>query len=246
MRTKGTGCFALLLAAMMVLGGCSSQRNEHWNVAPEQPPEVDWREADCQQGVETEEADLPEEEAEPTTITFPAYQEGKNGDNADIYATEPFSVQMQLPQGWTVEKPSEQQIDTTIPLFNQLLLVKDGQQMATIGFNIYEDAEGVPAEQYYQVVYAGIRLGSIYFWNLDPYQPLTSWENGETALATVCYQNQEELAEGTSAAGAESIEVPGIVSYDKERKAYIGIQFAEGTEQALAEQIAESIVWKDL
>lgn len=163
MRTKGAGCFALLLAAMMVLGGCSSQRNEHWNVAPEQPPEVDWREADCQQGVETEEADLPEEEAEPTTITFPAYQEGKNGENADIYATEPFSVQLQLPQGWTVEKPSEQQIDTTIPLFNQLLLVKDGQQMATIGFNIYEDAEGVPAEQYYQVVYAGIRLGSIYF-----------------------------------------------------------------------------------
>lgn len=176
MRTKGAGCFALLLAAMMVLGGCSSQRNEHWNVAPEQPPETELEEADCQQGVETEleeedcqqgveteEADLPEEEAEPTTITFPAYQEGKNGDNADIYAIEPFSVQMQLPQGWTVEKPSEQQIDTTIPLFNQLLLVKDGQQMATIGFNIYEDAEGVPAEQYYQVVYAGIRLGSIYF-----------------------------------------------------------------------------------
>lgn len=243
MRTKGAGYLALLLAAMMVLGGCSSQKNEHWDVAVEQPPETELEEADEETG---ESIPAQTEEAEPTTITFPAYQEGKNEDNADIYATEPFSVQLQLPHGWTVEKPSEQQIDTTVPLFNQLLLVKDGQQMATIGFNIYEDAEGVPEEQYYQVVYAGIRLGSIYYWNLDPYQPLTSWENGETALATVCYQDQEELAEGKSAAGAESIEVPGIVSYDKERKAYIGIQFAEGTEQALAEQIAQSIVWEDL
>ena len=241
---KGKMLLCLLLAAVMLLSGCS-RKNENWDVAPEQPPVTELEEADCRQGVETEEADLPEEEAGPTAITFPADQEGKNEYNADIYATGPFSVQLQLPQGWTVEKPGEQQIDTTIPLFNQLLLVKDGQRMATMGFNIYEDAGGVPAEQYYQVVYAGIRLGSTYFWNLDPYQPLSSWENGETALATVCYQDKEALDSGKSAAEAQSIEVPGIVSYDRERKVYIGIQFAEGTEQALAEEIAKSLVWEE-
>lgn len=77
MRTKGTGCFALLLAAMMVLGGCSSQRNEHWNAAPEQPPETELEEADCQQGVETEEADLPEEEAEAHHHYLPSLSGGQ-------------------------------------------------------------------------------------------------------------------------------------------------------------------------
>ena len=232
---------SLLLAAVMLLSGCS-RKNENWDVAPEQPPVTELEEADEEAG---ESIPAQTEEAGPTAITFPADQEGKNEYNADIYATGPFSVQLQLPQGWTVEKPGEQQIDTTIPLFNQLLLVKDGQRMATMGFNIYEDAGGVPAEQYYRVVYAGIRLGSTYFWNLDPYQPLSSWENGETALATVCYQDKEALDSGKSAAEAQSIEVPGIVSYDRERKVYIGIQFAEGTEQALAEEIAKSLVWEE-
>ena len=47
--------------------------------------------------------------------------------------------------------------------------------MATTVFNMWEAAEVVTAEQDYQVFYSGIRLGSIYVWNLVPYQPLTSW-----------------------------------------------------------------------
>ena len=120
-------------------------------------------------------------------------------------------------------------------------IFREGEQVGTVGFNIYEEAEGVPPEQYYQVVYSAIRLGSVAFWNVDPYQPLCQTANGETTLATVCYKDPEQMTEGKSAAEVPYIEEQGILSYDRERRVYVGFHFTETIEQDELEAIAKSV-----
>ena len=120
-------------------------------------------------------------------------------------------------------------------------IFREGEQVGTVGFNIYEEAEGVPPEQYYQVVYSAIRLGSVAFWNVDPYQPLCQTDNGETTLATVCYKDPEQMTEGKSAAEVPYIEEQGILSYDRERRVYVGFHFTETLAQDELEAIAKSI-----
>lgn len=95
--------------------------------------------------------------------------------------------------------------------------------------------------QYYQVVYSAIRLGSVAFWNVDPYQPLCQTDNGETTLATVCYKDPQQMAEGKSAAEVPYIEEQGILSYDRERRVYVGFHFTETLAQDELEAIAKSI-----
>lgn len=116
------------------------------------------------------------------TVSFPANQEGKDEYNAAIYNTEPFTLSVELPEGWTLGDAKEKGsvVGPDGLLYTPVGIFREGEQVGTVGFNIYEEAEGVPPEQYYQVVYSAIRLGSVAFWNVDPYQPLCQTGNGET------------------------------------------------------------------
>ena len=177
------------------------------------------------------------------TVSFPANQEGKDEYNAAIYNTEPFTLSVELPEGWTLGDAKEKGsvVGPDGLLYTPVGIFREGEQVGTVGFNIYEEAEGVPPEQYYQVVYSAIRLGSVAFWNVDPYQPLCQTDNGETTLATVCYKDPQQMAEGKSAAEVPYIEEQGILSYDRERRVYVGFHFTETIEQDELEAIAKSI-----
>ena len=177
------------------------------------------------------------------TVSFPANQEGKDEYNAAIYDTEPFTLSVELPEGWTLGTAKEKgsAVGPDGLLYTPVGIFREGEQVGTVGFNIYEEAEGVPPEQYYQVVYSAIRLGSVAFWNVDPYQPLCQTDNGETTLATVCYKDPEQMTEGKSAAEVPYIEEQGILSYDRERRVYVGFHFTETIEQDELEAIAKSI-----
>ena len=177
------------------------------------------------------------------TVSFPANQEGKDEYNAAIYDTEPFTLSVELPEGWTLGDAKEKGsvVGPDGLLCTPVGIFREGEQVGLVGFNIYEEAEGVPPEQYYQVVYSAIRLGSVAFWNVDPYQPLCQTDNGETTLATVCYKDPEQMTEGKSAAEVPYIEEQGILSYDRERRVYVGFHFTETIEQDELEAIAKSV-----
>lgn len=177
------------------------------------------------------------------TVSFPANQEGKDEYNAAIYNTEPFTLSVELPEGWTLGNAKEKgsAVGPDGLLYTPVGIFREGEQVGTVGFNIYEEAEGVPPEQYYQVVYSAIRLGSVAFWNVDPYQPLCQTANGETTLATVCYKDPQQMTEGKSAAEVPYIEEQGILSYDRERRVYVGFHFTETIEQDELEAIAKSV-----
>ena len=57
-------------------------------------------------------------------------------------------------------------------LLSPVELYADGQYAGVIACNTYEPMENVPEEDYYKVVYSGIRLGSLYAWEMDPYTPM--------------------------------------------------------------------------
>ena len=83
------------------------------------------------------------------TVSFPANQEGKDEYNAAIYDTEPFTLSVELPEGWTLGDAKEKgsAVGPDGLLYTPVGIFREGEQVGTVGFNIYEEAEGVPPEQ---------------------------------------------------------------------------------------------------
>ena len=77
------------------------------------------------------------------TIYFPATQEGRDANNAAIYDTEPFTLAVQLPAGWSLGAVVQQQ-DL---LYTPVAVLQDGKQIGTVGFTLYEEKGGVTQEQ---------------------------------------------------------------------------------------------------
>ena len=134
------------------------------------------------------------------TVSFPANQEGKDEYNAAIYNTEPFTLSVELPEGWTLGDAKEK----------GSVVGPDGLLYTPVG--IFREGEQV-----------------------------CQTDNGETTLATVCYKDPEQMGEGKSAAAIPYIEEQGILSYDRERRVYVGFHFTETLAQDELEAIAKSI-----
>lgn len=169
-------------------------------------------------------------------IPFPAYQVEKTTYNAHIYDIEPFRMYIDLPDGWEVRMPPEEERSSLF--FTPVYLYKDDTLMAICGYHIFEaiDETEIPREDYYQVIYSGIRLGSLYRW--DDYQPIVNSEYMETALANV-YVVQ---ADGMAAAASPTTVLPGILSYNKQLQVYVAVQFSSDTvTEEEREIIAKSI-----
>ena len=76
----------------------------------------------------------------------------------------------------------------------------------------------------------------------DPYTAVKTAETAETGIVTVSYHDPDQTDDASALASVPVIEVPGILSYDKALKVYVGIQFAENavTEEQV-KAIAESL-----
>lgn len=157
-------------------------------------------------------------------ILFPAYTDGKDENNAGVYNTAAFTLNGALPKGWSVQLPDEDDRGPAPNGFTPVYLTKDGAVMATVAFGTFEEYDGeIPPEDYYKMVYAPLRLGSLYRW--DYYIPVATTDTAESALATV-FVSQE--TPGTAAAAWPVVEYDGILAYDKTLGVYIAIQFEEG------------------
>ena len=106
-------------------------------------------------------------------------------------------------------------------------------------FDPYEDP--IPEEQYYQTVYPGLRLSSVFHW--DPYEAVKTTDTAETGIADIWYLEPGEIDKHPGAmADVPQQETIGILSYDKELKVFIGMAFMPGTvSREQAEAVAQSI-----
>lgn len=176
------------------------------------------------------------------SVTFPAYQEGQNESNTQIYDTAPFTATLSLPDGWETRLPEEGDREGGGPFYTKVDFYQGEAYMGFIGFNTFTPADGeVPQEDYYKTVYPELRLSSFFQW--EPYQPVKTDETGEAAVCTVSYKDPGEIDKHPGAmASVPVIEVPGVLCYNKELKVYVGLQFAQGAvSDEQARQIAMSL-----
>lgn len=169
-------------------------------------------------------------------ITFPAYEAEKTLYNARVYDIAPFHMYVELPDDWEVRMPSEE-VNGSL-FFTPVCFYKDDVLMAICGYNTFEafDETQIAPGDYAQAVYSSIRLGSLYRW--DDYKPVVTSSLMETALTNV-YINQMD---DQSAAAASFVIAPGILSYNKQRRVYIAVQFVpDAVTDEQRKKIAESI-----
>lgn len=180
----------------------------------------------------------------PAMLYFPASDAGKTEYNSDIYAVEPFTVTLILPDGWSATERDVSADSTGKPLslasvfsiydiFNA-----DGTLVGAIGYNLYEpyesDADSVA------VVYSQVRMGSGYRFDTDEsYTVVREFDTGKTATVNVLSQLAED---GQSAASAPESVNRGILSYDHDKLVFVALEFdAETTTAEQVQSIAESL-----
>jgi len=180
-------------------------------------------------------SDPPKEQT--TKISFPAYQEGKKDYNERIYDVEPFTLAIDLPEGWTVKLPAEEERKTSYA-FTPVYLFKGETFMGSIGYNVFELYEDTTEENFYRSVYNQLMLGSMYNWNRE-YTPVRETENSCSATCRIMTKTPEK---GQSAAAADEVFLPGVLSYNIDMLVYVAIQLEEDavTDEQL-KTIAESI-----
>ena len=116
------------------------------------------------------------------------------------------------------------------------ILNKDKELVGVAGFNVYEPYEG--AEEEPAAIYNQIALGNDYQFDVrDSYNVVTETETGKTAVTDVYY--------AASVNNGKEKRNKGIVSYNKDLKVYVALEFEDGkiTDKELQE-IAKSAVIK--
>ena len=169
-----------------------------------------WREGD---GWKTAAGADPQE----GTITFPAYQEGREDYNAVVYDIQPFQLSIRLPEGWSVRVPPPEERGTSFA-FTPLWLYQGEEYAGSIAYNTFEIYPDVPPENFYRMVYNQLMLGSVLNWD-NEYTVVRDWGSG--CSATV------QIMESQGAAGPADMR-PGILAYDRDRLVYVAIQLENG------------------
>lgn len=151
------------------------------------------------------------------TLTFPAYQEGREDYNAAVYDIEPFRVALSLPEGWSVRVPPPEERRTSYA-FTPLWLYQGEEYAGSIAYNTFEIYPDVPEEGFYRMVYNQLMLGSVLNWD-NEYRVVR--DLGSEEVATV------QIMESQGAAGPME-KRPGILAYDRDRLVYVAIDLQNG------------------
>lgn len=182
---------------------------------------------------------------ETNTIRFPAYATENPRDLPYFDAlnnTPPFAVQVDFPASWTVQQTKGDETTPTGELHSKVYIYDADKLIGYIGFAIFEPyTKEIEQEQYYKTVYPTLRLPSIAIW--DPYTAVKTTDSAETGIVDIWYLDPNEIDNYPGAmASVPQLETTGILSYDKERKVYIGIAFMPDTvDKAQAEAIAKTV-----
>lgn len=160
-----------------------------------------------------------------TEILFPAYQDGKEDYNAEIYEIPSFTLRMALPEGWTVRKPAQ-----TAPaggFFTPMDLYDGETPIGSVGYMTFEVVGPTTEENFHRMIYHQLMLGSVVNWDND-YTPVTMTETTCTATCRVMRKADGPEWEGVSMAGRPDLYSPAILSYDEKLLVYAAISFEEG------------------
>lgn len=171
-------------------------------------------------------------------VQFPAHEFGKTEYNAQIFEIEPFTLQITLPENWTLVCPQseEEAGQGGAGGFSPVLIYEDDKLLGSICYNIFE----VPREGEYGIehvaIYNQLMLGAHVNWN-NEYRTVTESETHGTAT---CKISMEDLETG------EEKLYSGILSYDKELGVYVAIDFIAGglgdEAQDMIAEMAESVL----
>lgn len=169
------------------------------------------------------------------SVTFPTSTDGKDDNNAAVYEIQPFTLDFDLPQGWSLDEHQDGLEHSMMPAYTLVGLSNEsGKMIGAIGYNIYDEYEG--AEDDPRTIYNQIALGNDYHFDVrDAYEIVNEVPSGATALTTVYY----------SASVNDGVEKEnhGIVSYNREYQVYIAIELSqEDTTVEQARLVAQSII----
>ena len=169
------------------------------------------------------------------TLTFPVDDYAKAEFNTRVYAEEPFSVSLTLPNGWSVKK--QEMVEDKFKLLSTFskynILNEDKVLVGIVGYNKYEVYEG--AENEPAAIYNQIALGNDYHFDIrETYKVINETKTGATAVTDVYYS-------ATVNDGKEKRN-KGIVSYNKDMLVYVAFEFDQDriTDEQL-ESVAKSI-----
>lgn len=159
-------------------------------------------------------------EANVYQVQFPAHEFGKTEYNAQIFEIEPFTLQITLPENWTLVIPQGEEEAGLGGAggFSPVLIYEGDKLLGSICYNTFE----VPQEGEYGIehvaIYNQLMLGAHVNWN-NEYHPVTE---SETKCTATCKILIDDIDTG------EEKSYPGILSYDKELGVYVAIDFIAG------------------
>ena len=180
----------------------------------------------------------------PVEVSFPAYRDGAENypDSAAEFVNaaldfEPFTLSLDLPDGWTAALPPEdaRALDAFTLCYGCPLLTpvyiydENGGYAGFIGWYMLEDdalgasGSGVSDEEFRNMAYFRLRVGAHYFW--QDFEQISRTGTSETCTAQVYYQDP---IESLPAASWPQHYVPGICCYDTGIGAYACVQFDAG------------------
>lgn len=171
-------------------------------------------------------------------VQFPAHEFDKTEYNMQIFEIEPFTLQIALPENWSVVCPQNEEEARLGGAggFSPVLIYEGDQLLGSICYNTFE----VPREGEYGIEYVAIynqlMLGAHNNWN-NEYQVVTESGTACTATCKICVDDPKT--------GEEKF-YPGILSYDKELGVYIAIDFIAGELGDEAENIISDIAESSL
>ena len=170
-------------------------------------------------------------EGNVVTLTFPVDDYAKTEFNTRVYAEEPFSVSLTLPNGWSVKK--QEMVEDKFKLLSTFskynILNEDKVLVGIAGYNKYEVYEGVENEP--TAIYNQIALGNDYHFDVrETYKVINETKTGATAVTDVYYS-------ATVNDGKEKRN-KGIVSYNKDMLVYVAFEFDK---ESITDEQLESV-----
>ena len=159
-------------------------------------------------------------------ITFPTSLTEKNEYNAPIFDIEPFTLEIYLPEGWTIQESVVMSQNGQNPFANvdgifsiQSLLNEKGESVGSIGYNLAPVVQDTNRDP--MALFAGITLAQHYFDCKESFVPIIETETQLVALTDVIYDCPADDTEGESI-----ITNYGILLRDEVVDVYIAIELA--------------------
>lgn len=184
--------------------------------------------------VETEESSTYVE----YTLVFPSGNDKITEYNTDILGIENFSVSFLLPDGWTIQAKSENNVsDIYRSIFSAYYIFNENNScVGTVGYNVIPtDLSG--DELTPNAIYNQIALGNDYCFDIrEKYDVINTSDTGETAITDVYYS--EVITEGNG----EKFNT-GILMYDSSCGVYVAFDLdSKALTYAQCTNIAKSIM----